>query len=133
MKIEMTEKEKKALIKAQQAEMDAVLVYKNLARIAKTKAHKEQFTLMAAEEGKHASILKIYTETTLKPKAFKSMAVLLINRVLGYKKMTDMLAKNELKAASSYEELVEKYKKIKEIMSDERKHAEILKKIGAQQ
>lgn len=132
MKIEMTDKERKILLKAQQGEMDAVLVYRNLANVVKVKGLKEQFNLIAAEEGKHASILKTYTETVLKPKAFKSVIVLLLFRTIGLKNLVGILAKRELKASAQYETLITRFKKVKEIMADEKKHADIISKMSAQ-
>lgn len=129
-KMELTEKERKVLIKAQQGEMDAVLMYNNLARVVETKAHKDQLKLMAAEEGKHASILKTYTGETLKPKAGKSMVILIILRVLGLKTVTKILSKNEFKAAEKYDPMTEKFKKLKELASDERKHGAQILKLG---
>lgn len=129
-KMPLTDKEKKMLIKAQQGEMDAVLVYNNLARVVKNKAVKDQLKLMAAEEGKHASILKTYTGEVLKPKAGKSMMVLLLYRIIGFKQLAKIMSKNEYKAATNYESLVEKFKKVKELISDEKKHGALILKLS---
>lgn len=129
-KMELSDKERKVLIKAQQGEMDAVLMYTNLARVVENKAHKDQLKLMAAEEGKHASILKTYTGEVLKPKAGKSMMILLLLRILGLKNITKILSKNEYKAADRYDPMTEKFKKLKELASDERKHGAQILKIG---
>ena len=64
----MTEKEMKVLIKSQQGEIDAVLMYQALARVAKNKHDSEVFLKLASEEGHHGVVFKELTGQTLKPK-----------------------------------------------------------------
>lgn len=47
----MTEKQKKALLFAQQGELDAVLMYRSLSKAAKLKKDKETFLRLASEGG----------------------------------------------------------------------------------
>lgn len=128
-KIEMSDKERKALLKAQQREMDDMALYTNLAAKAKNKTQKEMLKLMADEEGKHASILKTYTGETLKPKAFRSLSVLFLLKIIGMTRLAKLLSKDEIKASNRYEPYVEQFKKVKEIMADEKKHAERILKL----
>ncbi|BBF43709.1 nodulin 21-related protein [Lachnospiraceae bacterium KM106-2] len=115
----------KALLKAQQGEMDAVLLYQKLARLTKDEHAKEQFLQIASDEGKHASIIKGYTGKIIRPKSLKSNLVGTLYKVLGHNKTLKILASGEMKSIAGYAKLVERYPKIKEIMDDEERHAKI--------
>lgn len=128
-KMDLNSNEVKALVKAQQRKMDDMALYTNLAQKVKSKSQKDMLKLMADEEGKHASILKTYTGEVLKPKAFRSISVLLLLKVLGLPRVAKMLSKEELKSASRYEPYLEKFKKVKELISDDKKHAERILKL----
>lgn len=128
-KMDLSSNEVKALVKAQQRKMDDMALYTNLAQKVKSKSQKDMLKLMADEEGKHASILKTYTGEVLKPKAFRSISVLLFLRVLGLPRVAKMLSKEELKSARRYEPYLEKFKKVKELISDDKKHAERILKL----
>lgn len=123
----ITIKEKEQLIKAHQGELDAVLLYKKLAGIVKEKKYKELFLKIAADEGKHAGILRNYTGANLKPKNFKALLVSSIYRILGLKFTLKMLSNGEYKAVGDYAPLVVKFPNINEIMKDEEKHSNLMK------
>ena len=57
----MTENQRRKLIKAQQSELDGVETYLMLADIVNNEADKEAFKKLAADEGRHASVFKLYT------------------------------------------------------------------------
>lgn len=128
-KVDLNQSEMKALVKIQQRKMDDVALYNNLVLQVKSKPQKDLLRLMADEKGKHASILKTYTGEVLKPKAFRSVSVLLLIRLLGLPRVSKMLSKSELKSSKSVEPYLEKFKKVKEIISDDKKHAERILKI----
>lgn len=128
-KLDLSDSEKKALVKAQQRKMDDMALYTNLVLQVKSKTQKDLLRLIADEEGKHASILKTYTGEVLKPKAFRSVATLLLIKVLGLSRVAKMLSKDELKSAKSFEPFLEKFKKVKEIISDDKKHADRILKL----
>ena len=60
------------LLRSQQGELDAVLMYQRLAKMAKTEKERNAFQQLAKEEGRHASVFHAYTKVVLKPK--KTMA-----------------------------------------------------------
>lgn len=128
-KVDLNSNEVKALVKAQQRKMDDMALYTNLAQKVTSKSQKDMLKLMADEEGKHASILKTYTGEVLKPKAFRSISVLLFLSVLGLPRVAKMLSKEELKSSRRYEPYLEKFKKVKELISDDKKHAERILKL----
>jgi len=120
--VDMTEKEKKQLIKAQQGELDAVILYRTLAELIHEVENKALFLKIASDEGKHASILRKYTGENLEPKNLKSVIVTNIYKVFGIKIMLKILARGEFKAANKYSSLALKFPDIQEIIKDENLH-----------
>ena len=49
----MTQQQKKELLRSQQGELDAVLMYQRLAKIVKTEEERAAFVQLAKEEGRH--------------------------------------------------------------------------------
>lgn len=121
----MTDSVRKQLRKAQQGELDAVLLYKKLSELVKDEEYKVKFKEVAADEGKHASILKAYTKETLMPKSLKANVIAMVYRVFGAKFTMNILAKGELDSIESYSPLVKDFPNIQLIMDDEKKHADI--------
>ena len=72
--MEISKEEMKILLHSQQGEMDAVLMYQALAKKVKDPTDAETFKRLAAEEGRHASVFKGYTNQVLKGK--KTLAAL---------------------------------------------------------
>jgi len=66
--MQITNEEMKFLLKSQQGELDAVLMYKALANKVKREKEAEAFRQLAADEGRHAAVLKQITKTVLKPR-----------------------------------------------------------------
>ena len=126
----MNQLKKKSLIKAQQGELDAVLLYQSLAKMAKNSDVKEKFTQIAADEGKHAAILRSYTRENLKPKNTKALLVAFIYRTLGHSYTCKLLSEGEMNSIPSYQKLVVGFPRIKEIMEDEIRHARIAQECG---
>lgn len=126
---EISRKKKVQLIKAQQGELDAVIVYRKLAEAADDKNSKKTFLRIAADEGKHASILKKYTHETLQAKNFKAIVVSSLYKILGSQFTLQLLEKGELKAVEGYSQLVAEFPNLGEIIRDEALHANLLKKM----
>ena len=55
------------LLRSQQGELDAVLMYQRLAKVVKTDKEREAFLQLAKEEGRHASVFHC-----LYPKGFET-------------------------------------------------------------
>lgn len=123
----ISKEQKEQLIKAQQGELNAVLVYRRLAEAMKDLKIKKVLLRIAADEGKHAGILRQYTGATLKARKSTALVVMMIYRVLGLKFTLNTLEKGELKAVKGYALLVEDFPKINKIMTDEAIHAELIK------
>ncbi|MCR5775465.1 MAG: hypothetical protein K6G42_10315 [Lachnospiraceae bacterium] len=54
----MTEERRRELIKAQQGELNGVETYLTLANIVHNESDRKAFKILAADEGRHASVFK---------------------------------------------------------------------------
>ena len=123
----MEPNELKTLLKAQQGELDAVLMYNALADTVKDKNDSETFRRLAAEEGHHASVFRNLTGRTLQPK--KTLATLLpvMYRLLGRKRLYPIIAKFEYAAVNTYEPVAAKYPEVLSVKDDEKRHGDTVK------
>ena len=120
----MTQNERKTLLKAQQGELDAVLMYHALADTVKDEKDGETFRRLAAEEGRHAAVFKALTGETLKPK--KTLATLLpiFYKLIGRKRLYPVIAKFEYGAVQTYAPVAEAYPEVESVKNDERRHGD---------
>ncbi len=125
----MTKEQKDKLVRSQQGELNAVLIYQRLAKITKHKNGEEVFSEIAADEGKHAAILKSYTNEILKPKGTKAKLVGFLYKLLGHNFVIGLLEKGELKSIDNYKPLKDEFPKIQQIIEDELRHAEMAKSL----
>ena len=54
----MTQEQFKELLRSQQGELNAVLMYQRLAKVVKTDKERDTFLQLAKEEGRHASVFR---------------------------------------------------------------------------
>ncbi len=120
----MDKDEMKILLKSQQGELDAVLMYEALAEVVKDKTDADAFRQLAAEEGHHAAVFKKLTGQVLKPKKTKAVLLPLLYRVLGKKRLYPLIAKGEYDAEKNYEPVVAKYPEVESVKNDERRHGD---------
>ena len=116
----------KALLYAQQGEVDAVLMYNKLADVVSEK-DAAVFRQLAAEEGRHASVFHNYTKTVLKPKKTKSVLIPLLYKTLGRDKTYRLIADGEYSAAEKYKTLVCTFSDVVSVMNDETRHGDMVK------
>ena len=119
---------KKKLLKMQQAELDAVPMYKSLSELVKEPKLKETFLLLAKDEGKHAAIIKKLTGEVLMPKTTNTKVIGFMYRIFGLKAVLKMISKGEFLAAEKYITWVEKFPELEEVRLDEFRHGEIAQK-----
>ena len=101
----MTQEQFKELLRSQQGELDAVLMYQRLAKVVKTDKEREAFLQLAKEEGRHASVFHSYTQKALKPKKTMARIMPILYCLLGRKRLYKLIAKGEYDAAVGYEHL----------------------------
>ena len=120
----MDRNELQTLRKAQQGELDAVLMYNALAKAVKDKNDAETFRRLAAEEGHHAAVFKNLTNQALQPK--KTLATLLpiLYKLLGRKRLYPIIAKFEYGAADTYAPVAERFPEVQSVKDDEKRHGD---------
>ncbi len=129
MDVFITVSELEKLISFQQGELDAVLMYKALAEKMKTEKEKEVLLSIAADEGRHAAILRQYTKKKLEPKSTLARLLPPLYKIMGKKRLFPIVSKFEAGTVASYEPYFKKFPEIKGIAADEARHAELLKSI----
>lgn len=122
----MTEDQRKELLRSQQGELDAVLMYQRLAKVVKTEKERDTFLLLAKEEGRHASVFHAYTKEVLKPKKTMARIMPLLYHLLGRKRLYRMIAKGEYDAAVGYEHLIIDFPEVENVRNDEKRHGNIV-------
>ena len=122
----MTQEHYKELIRSQQGELNAVLMYQRLAEIVKTDKEREAFLQLAKEEGQHASVFHTYTKELLKPKKTMAIIMPLLYRILGKKRLYKLIAKGEYDAAVGYEHLIADFPDVESVKNDEKRHGDIV-------
>lgn len=125
----MTDNEMKTLIKSQQGELDAVLMYKALAEVVKDEKDKETFLQLAAEEGHHASVFKALTNKTLTPKKTLATIVPMMYKLLGKKRLYPIIAKSEYNAVNTYQPVAEAFPEIESVKNDEHRHGDTVMRL----
>ena len=122
----MTPKQYKELLRSQQGETNAVLMYKRLAQVVKTERERETFLQLAREEGRHASVFHAYTKQSLRPQKTMAVVLPLLYRLLGKKRLYRMIAKGEYDAAVGYEHLIADFPEVESVKNDEKRHGDIV-------
>lgn len=122
----MTEDQRKELLRSQQGELNAVLMYQRLAKVVKTEKERDTFLLLAKEEGRHASVFHAYTKEVLKPKKTMARIMPLLYHLLGRKRLYRMIAKGEYDAAVGYEHLIADFPEVENVRNDEKRHGDIV-------
>ena len=122
----MTEDQRKELLRSQQGELDAVLMYQRLAKVVKTEKEQDTFLLLAKEEGRHASVFHAYTKEVLKPQKTMARIMPLLYHLLGRKRLYRMIAKGEYDAAVGYEHLITDFPEVEKVRNDEKRHGDIV-------
>ena len=126
----MTKKERKALRTFQMGELSAVVMYKRLAELVKDEAMQAELLRHAAEEGKHAGILKNLSGEIVKPKNILKNPVVLGYRFLGRKAIFNIIAKSEKLAAKMYKKYFDVFPEVIPIAEDELRHGEAMAKLA---
>ena len=120
----MKQTDLKTLLKAQQGELDAVLMYNALAAKVKDKQDAETFRRLAAEEGRHASVFRNLTHQALKPKKTLSTLLPILYKILGKKLLYPIIAKAEYAAVNTYAPLAAIYPEVQSVKDDEKRHGD---------
>lgn len=124
--MEMISKEAfKTLLKAQQGELDAVVMYNALAKKV-SEEDKPTLKQLALEEGQHANVFKAITKVVLTPKKTKARLICLLYRLLGRERLYRLIAKGEYEAAKKYEALISDFPTVARVQADEKRHGDMV-------
>ena len=119
-----SDNDRKILLKSQQGELDAVLMYQALAEVAKDTKDADTFRKLAAEEGHHAAVFHGLTNENLKPKKTLAILMPILYKIIGKKRLYPLIAKGEYAAAENYAPVVEKFPVIESVRKDETRHGD---------
>ena len=124
--MKLTNEQLAQLTRLQQKELDAALLYRRLAELAKTDAERTALKKIAADEAKHAAIASKYTGAKLSPS--KNLAFIGggVARVIGLRTTMRLLAKAENSAADTLAPMCEFCPEVREIIKDETDHGRML-------
>lgn len=120
---DLTKEDLKMLLKAQQGELDAVVMYNRLAKKVPSN-EAEVFRSLALEEAQHANVFKNLTQVILKPKSTKAFVVGLLYHLLGRERLYKLIAKGEYEAAQKYEALIKTFPTVASVKADEVRHGD---------
>lgn len=119
-----SDKDRNVLLKSQQGELDAVLMYQALAEVVKDTKDADTFRKLAAEEGHHAAVFHGLTNENLKPKKTLAILMPILYKIIGKKRLYPLIAKGEYAAAENYAPVVEKFPVIESVRKDETRHGD---------
>lgn len=111
----------------QQGELNAVVMYRDLASRMKTEEDKKLLTEIAADEGRHAGILRKITNLDLQPKSGLKYLVLPVYKLCGRKVLYTIVGISEKAAGGVYRILFKAYPETRQIAADEKRHGNLLK------
>ena len=125
--MEISNEDMKILLKSQQGELDAVLMYNALAEVAKHQKDKDTFRQLAKEEGHHASVFHKLTQTELTPKHTKEILLPLLYRIFPRWILYPAIAQGEYAAVKNYAPVAEKFPEVESVKNDEKRHGDTVK------
>lgn len=86
------------LLKSQQGELDAVLMYQALAEVVKDTKDADTFRKLAAEEGHHAAVFHGLTNENLKPKKTLAILMPILYKIIGKKEALPAYRKGRIRS-----------------------------------
>ncbi len=119
-----SDNDRKILLKSQQGELDAVLMYQALAEVVKDTKDADTFRKLAAEEGRHAAVFHGLTNENLKPKKTLAILMPILYKIIGKKRLYPLIVKGEYAAAENYAPVAEKFPVIESVRKDETRHGD---------
>ncbi|MBQ9648018.1 MAG: rubrerythrin [Oscillospiraceae bacterium] len=122
----MIDEKTKALLKSQQGELDAVLMYQRLAEVVTDERDAKVFRALANEEWRHAQVFYAHTHAMLHPKKAKAVLLPRLYRLLGRGRVYPMIAKGEYDAAAKYERLIADFPEVARVRDDETRHGDLV-------
>ena len=120
----ITDAQMKTLLKSQQGEADAVLMYRRLADKVKDEDDRKAFLRLADDEARHESVFYAHTGKTVKANPTKAILIPTLYKTIGRDKLYPIIAKGEYDAAEKYKNVVADFPEVEEVMRDEVHHGD---------
>lgn len=116
----------KALLKSQQGELDAVLMYQKLAETVTSERDRRAFRVLADEEWRHAQVFYAHTHAMLHAKKAKAILIPRLYRIIGRERLYPVIAGREYDAAKKYEHLIPAFPEVAAVRDDEIHHGNVV-------
>lgn len=116
----------KDVLKSQQGELDAVVMYNELAKVV-PESDRETFKRLAAEEGRHAAVFFNYSNEKLEPNDRNAKLLVKLYKLIGKKALYPLIAKGEYAAAKNYEHIIADLPEVRAVKEDEIRHGDTIK------
>ncbi len=123
---------RKSLNKNQKGELDAVIMYRMLAKRMKTEKFAAAMERLAGDEQRHADAFKKLTGDTVKSSKLQGIAVCAVYRIIGRKKLFKLMAKFEYAALEGYKKFIPDFPELESVRLDEGKHGDALISLSEQ-
>ena len=120
----ITGKQMKVLLKAQQAELNAVVMYQKMADRIENPEIAAGLREIAQDEGRHAAAFRKLTQKTLTPKNSLANMVVFMMKVVGEKMLFPIIARREYAAINSYAPVVKDFPELIDVQQDEGRHGD---------
>jgi hypothetical protein len=126
----ITEKQKKELIKLQQGELTGEIIYSKLATKVKYPTDAETLRRIAKEEHQHSEVFRSLTGVDTKGADYIGPMMGIMYFLLGPKKLFGMTAQGQYDAAKKYEAWVKQLPLLEKVITEEKQHGDILSEIS---
>lgn len=113
-------------LKSQQGELNGVETYLRMAELVHNESDAKTFRALAADEGRHANVLKQYTGKILKPKKTQALLVTTLYRILGKRILYPLIAIGEYIAIPQYKKMMTEFPELESVKNDEKRHGDTL-------
>ena len=120
----LTKQQRKILKTAQQGEVDAVFMYKRLARVVENPEDQKAFIRLSGDEARHAAVFYKYTGRSRITNPAKGILIPIMYKFLGKEKLYPMIAKGEYDAAEKYKAIISDFPDVEDVMNDEVHHGD---------
>ncbi len=122
----MDENRRKELLKVQQYALDCIPVYEMMESKVRDIRKKEMLRKIRDEKESHVRLLEKQTGTVLEAKQSDRRFMSGMRMIFGSKNAMNMMAQGEYDAAKDHEKILAGTPALKRIVSDERRHGDLL-------
>jgi rubrerythrin len=128
--LNLTEQQKKELIKLQQGELTGEIIYSKLATKVKNSVDVETLQRIAKEEHQHSEVFRSLTGVDTKGADYIGLMMGIMFSLLGPKKLFSMTAQGQYDAAKKYESWVKQFPSLEKVITEEKQHGDTLSELS---